>query len=86
MTVDNWYLGNLDKPFNFLIRLRKQPYNNTTGYRRSETETRSREIFTRFLGASEKRACFLFRVTTEAVKFSIGDIKFYNVEFDPGSG
>ena len=27
-----------------------------------------------------------FRATTKAVKFSIGDIKFYNVEFDPGSG
>ena len=32
------YLGNLDKPFNFLIRSRKQPYNNTTGYERSETD------------------------------------------------
>ena len=32
------YLGNLDKPFNFLIRSRKQPYDNTTGYKRSETE------------------------------------------------
>ncbi len=44
-------------------------------------------IYTRFLGASEIPSLLeYFRVTTEAVKFSIGDIKFYNVEFDPGSG
>ena len=52
------YLGNLDKPFNFLIRSRKQPYNNTTGYERSETETRSMEIFTRFLGTSAMKVYF----------------------------
>ena len=79
------YLGNLDKPFNFLIRSRKQPYTILPDMSVLRQINYSR-IFTRFLGTREKRACFLFRVTTEAVKFSIGDIKFYNVEFDPGSG
>ena len=47
----------------------------------------SMEIFTRFLGASEEPSLLeLFRATTEAVNFSIGDIKIYNEEFDPGSG
>ena len=44
-------------------------------------------IFTRFLGASEEPSLLeLFRATTEAVNFSIEDIKIYNEEFDPGSG
>ena len=80
-------MGNLNEPFNFLIRSRKQPYDNTTGYERSETETRTMEIFTRFLGARAMPSLLEYcRATPEAVKFSIGDIKFYNVEFDPGSG
>ena len=44
-------------------------------------------IFTRFLGAREEPSLLeLFRATTEAVNFSIEDIKIYNEEFDPGSG
>ena len=43
--------------------------------------------YTRFLGASaEPSLLVLCRATTEAVNFSIGDIKIYNEEFDPGSG
>ena len=54
---------------------------------RSETEQMSMGIFTRFLGASEVLSLLRhFRATTEAVNFSIGDIKIYNEEFDPGSG
>jgi hypothetical protein len=44
-------------------------------------------IYTRFLGASEMPSLLKhFRATTESVNFSIGDIKIYNEEFDPGSG
>ena len=51
----------------------------------------SMEFYTRFLGASEipseiPSLLEYFRATTEAVNFSIGDIKIYNEEFDPGSG
>ena len=54
---------------------------------RSETEQMSMEIYTSFLGASEIPSLLeYFRATTEAVNFSIGDIKIYNEEFDPGSG
>ena len=43
--------------------------------------------YTRFLGASEIPSLLeYFRATTESVNFSIGDIKNYNEEFDPGSG
>ena len=45
------------------------------------------EEYTRFLGASGITSLLdYFRATTEAVNFSIGDIKIYNEEFDPGSG
>ena len=33
---------------------------------RSETEQSREGIYTRFLGAREEKACFLFRATTEA--------------------
>ena len=80
-------MGNLNEPFNFLIRSRKQPYEkdkvaqaalyNTTGYERSETETRTMEIFTRFLGASAMKACFqLPSDDGSSYKFSVADIKF----------